>query len=199
MAKAVELLARVKLREPERMARAFPFELSGGERQRAMIAMALSCGPKLLVADEPTTALDVTVQAKILDLIAALADETRAAVMLISHDLVVVARHCERVVVMYAGQDMENGPAAAVLGDARHPYTQALLAARPRLGAPRGARLAAIPGTAPAAGQAPRGCPFAPRCPRAAPVCTQDAPPVVRLADGRSLRCARVDAEGRPT
>ncbi len=199
MGRAVELLGQVRLREPERLARAYPFELSGGERQRVMIAMALSCEPKLLVADEPTTALDVTVQAKILDLIAALAAETHAAVMLISHDLAVVARHCQRVMVMYAGQAMEEGPAATVLGDARHPYTQALLAARPRFGAPRGARLPAIAGSAPAAGEAGQGCPFAPRCPRAAPSCAQSPPPVVRLADGRSLRCSRVDAEGRPT
>jgi peptide/nickel transport system ATP-binding protein len=198
MRRAIELLGHVRLREPERLARAYPFELSGGERQRVMIAMALSCEPKLLVADEPTTALDVTVQAKVLDLIAALAQEAHASVMLISHDLAVVARHCRRVMVMYAGEVVEEGPAATVLGDARHPYTQALLAARPRFGGPRGARLPAIAGSAPAAGEAGHGCPFAPRCPRAAPVCSQSAPPVVRLAGGRSLRCARVDAEGRP-
>jgi peptide/nickel transport system ATP-binding protein len=199
MRKAVELLGHVRLRDPEKRARAYPFELSGGERQRAMIAMALSCSPKLLIADEPTTALDVTVQAKILDLIAQLAADAHAAVMLISHDLAVIARHCERVMVMYAGEVMEEGPAAIVLGDARHPYTQALLAARPRFGAPRGARLPAIPGSAPAAGAERKGCSFAPRCPRAAPVCETKAPPVVRLDGSRSLRCARVDAEGRPT
>jgi len=198
MRKAVEWLGHVRLRDPERLAHAYPFELSGGERQRAMIAMALSCGPRLLVADEPTTALDVTVQARILDLIATLAAETQAAVMLISHDLAVIARHCKKVIVMYSGRVMEEGPAASVLGDARHPYTQALLAARPRFGAPRGQRLPAIPGAAPAAGEAGPGCAFAPRCPRAAPICTERDPPVVRLEGGRSLRCARVDAEGRP-
>jgi len=196
--KAVELLGRVRLRDPDRLAHAYPFELSGGERQRAMIAMALSCEPRLIVADEPTTALDVTVQAKILDLLATLGHEAQTAIVLISHDLAVVSRRCERVMVMYAGEVMEQGPARAVLGDARHPYTQALLAARPRLGAPRGARLPAIPGAAPAAGEAGAGCPFTPRCPRAAPGCGQAPPPVVRLEGERSLRCWRVDAEGRP-
>jgi peptide/nickel transport system ATP-binding protein len=198
-AKAVELLVRVRLRDPDRLAQAYPFELSGGERQRAMIAMALSCEPRLIVADEPTTALDVTVQAKILDLLAALGHEAQTAIVLISHDLAVVARRCERVMVMYAGEVMEQGPARAVLGDARHPYTQALLAARPRLGAPRGARLPAIPGWAPAAGEAGAGCPFAPRCPRAALDCAQAPPPVVKLEGERSLRCWRVDTLGRPT
>src|SRR5579875_1906004 len=150
-AEAVRLIARVRLRDPEKLARAHPFQLSGGERQRAMIAMALACGPKLLIADEPTTALDVTVQAEILDLIAALSAETGLAVLLVSHDLAVIARHCQRVVVMYGGAVMEEGPAAAVLGEAAHPYTRALLAARPRLGAPPGARLAAIPGAGGAA------------------------------------------------
>ncbi len=197
MRKAIDLLARVRLRDPERLARAYPFQLSGGERQRVMIAMAISCEPRLLVADEPTTALDVTVQARILDLIAVLAEESRAAIMLISHDLAVVARHCKRVIVMYAGEMMEEGPAPAVLGDARHPYTQALLSARPRFGV-RGQRLAAIPGAAPAAGEAIVGCRFASRCPRVAAVCTEKPPPVVKLDGRRSLRCARVDAEGRP-
>ena len=197
MRKAIDLLARVRLRDPERLARAYPFQLSGGERQRVMIAMAISCEPRLLVADEPTTALDVTVQARILDLIAVLAEESRAAIMLISHDLAVVARHCKRVIVMYAGEIMEEGPAPAVLGDARHPYTQALLSARPRFGV-RGQRLAAIPGAAPAAGEAIVGCRFASRCPRVAAVCTEKPPPVVKLDGRRSLRCARVDAEGRP-
>ena len=135
-AEAVKLLARVRLRDPERVARAYPFALSGGERQRAMIAMALSCSPKLLIADEPTTALDVTVQARILDLLATLGAQSEMATLLVSHDLAVVARHCHRVLVMYGGTVMESGPAEAVLRDARHPYTRALLEARPRAGAP---------------------------------------------------------------
>src|ERR1700761_4156389 len=144
-AEAVRLLERVRLRDPEKLARAYPFALSGGERQRAMIALALACSPKLLIADEPTTALDVTVQAKILDLIAALGAESGLSVLLVSHDLAVIARHCARVLVMYGGAAMEEGPAEAVLGAALHPYTRALMAARPKLGV-RGARLAAIPG-----------------------------------------------------
>jgi len=197
-AKAVELLGHVRLRDPERQAHAYPFALSGGERQRAMIAMALACGPKLIIADEPTTALDVTVQAKILDLIASLAEESHMATLLVSHDLAVIARHCRRVIVMYGGQTMEEGPVETVLGDARHPYTQALLGARPRFGAPRGARLSAIAGAAATVDEKGIGCPFAPRCPRAAAICRAAPPPVLTLAGGHRVRCARVDAEGRP-
>jgi peptide/nickel transport system ATP-binding protein len=197
-AKAVELLGHVKLRDPERMARAYPFALSGGERQRAMIAMALSCGPNLIIADEPTTALDVTVQAKILDLLAALGAESDMAIVLVSHDLAVIARHCRRVLVMYGGAVMEEGPVESVLGDARHPYTRALLEARPRFGAPRGERLNAIAGAAPAASQAPRGCPFAGRCPRTADACHDVTPPAIRLANDHVARCLRIDSLGRP-
>ena len=123
---AVRLLDRVQLRDPAGIARAYPFALSGGERQRAMIAMALSCRPRLIIADEPTTALDVTVQAKILDLLASLSAEDDMAMLLVSHDLAVIARHCRRVLVMYGGAVMEEGPVEAVLGEARHPYTRAL-------------------------------------------------------------------------
>jgi peptide/nickel transport system ATP-binding protein len=189
---AVRLLARVQLRDPERLARAYPFALSGGERQRVMIAMALACGPKLVIADEPTTALDVTVQAKILDLLASLSAESGLSILLVSHDLAVIARHCRRVLVMYGGAAMEEGPVEAVLGKALHPYTRALLAARPKLGGPRGAKLAAIPGQAMAAAE---GCAFAERCPLALPACRRD-PPAVRLADGHVVRCVRVTPEG---
>src|SRR5271157_5554605 len=125
--KAVEGLGHVNLRDPPAIARAYPFALSGGERQRAMIAMALSCGPKLIIADEPTTALDVTVQARILDLLATLGEQSNMAMLLVSHDLAVIARHCRRVMVMYGGTIMESGPVDAVLRRARHPYTRALL------------------------------------------------------------------------
>jgi len=192
-AEAVRLLERVRLREPERAARAYPFALSGGERQRVMIAMALACGPKLLIADEPTTALDVTVQAQILDLLATLGEERGLAILLVSHDLAVIARHCRRALVMYGGAVMEEGPVEAVLGEALHPYTRALLAARPKLGGVRGERLAAIPG---AGGAAPTGCAFSTRCPLALPVCRAD-PPAVALAGGRVVRCARVTPDGR--
>ncbi len=197
--RAVELLEHVRLREPDRLARAYPFALSGGERQRAMIAMALACGPKLIIADEPTTALDVTVQAKILDLLASLSAEANLAILLVSHDLAVIARHCRRVLVMYGGAAMEEGPVGAVLGAARHPYTRALLEARPKLGAPRGARLSAIAGAPPGAVGISPGCAFAPRCPLALPACRERPPPGVRLPDDHFVRCLRVDSHGRLT
>jgi peptide/nickel transport system ATP-binding protein len=197
--KAVELLGHVNLRDPPAMARAYPFALSGGERQRAMIAMALSCGPKLIIADEPTTALDVTVQAKILDLLASLSAESDMAILLVSHDLAVIARHCRRVLVMYGGAVMEEGPVEAVLGDARHPYTRALLEARPRLGAPRGERLRAIPGSAPSADEAPSGCPFAGRCPLTMDACRAAPPPPIRVGADHIVRCLRFDEVGRLT
>ncbi len=176
-AEAVQLLQRVGLPDPARRARAYPHELSGGQRQRAMIAMALSCGPRLIIADEPTTALDVTVQAQILDLIADLGAQSDMALILVSHDLAVIAQNCERVLVMYGGMAMESGRTADVLARPAHPYTKALLQARPRVGARRGERLRAIPGSAPSAGAAPKGCPFAGRCPMTIAACSDALPP----------------------
>jgi peptide/nickel transport system ATP-binding protein len=196
---AVRLLDRVKLREFKAKARAYPFELSGGERQRAMIAMALSCTPSLLIADEPTTALDVTVQARILDLLRDLGSQSNMAMILVSHDLAVIAQNCAWVLVMYGGSIMESGPVGAVLESASHPYTRALLAARPRPGAPRGERLMAISGNAPGAGAGSNGCPFAGRCPEVRQICREAPPPVVRFAVGREARCHRIDSEGRLT
>ena len=196
-AEAVRLLDRVKLREPERVARAYPFALSGGERQRAMIAMALSCGPQLIIADEPTTALDVVAQAKILDLLATLSEQSNMATLLVSHDLAVIARHCRRALVMYGGAIMESGPAEAVLRRARHPYTRALLEARPRPRAPRGERLRAIAGAAPPSASAPQGCPFAGRCPLTIDACRAAPLPTVELEGDHRVRCVRVDASGR--
>ena len=158
-ARAVQLLEHVRLAEPERAARSYPFALSGGERQRAMIAMAIGCSPRLVIADEPTTALDVTVQARILALIDGLRVELKMAILLVSHDLAVIAGHCDRVIVMYAGMIMESGPVEAVLREPRNPYTLALLEARPRPGAPRGARLKTIPGAPPVAEDQSRGLP----------------------------------------
>ncbi|MGD1015167.1 MAG: ABC transporter ATP-binding protein [Roseiarcus sp.] len=198
-AEAVRLLDRVRLRDPERIARAYPFALSGGERQRAMIAMALSCGPRLIIADEPTTALDVTVQAKILDLLASLGEQSNMATLLISHDLAVVARHCRSVLAMYGGTLMESGPVDAVLRRARHPYTRALLEARPRPGAPRGERLRAIAGVAPPSASALVGCPFAGRCPLTLDVCRTTPLPTIEFEAEHRVRCHRVDAEGRLT
>jgi peptide/nickel transport system ATP-binding protein len=197
LAEATTLLQRVGLPDPARRARSYPHELSGGQRQRAMIAMALSCAPKLVIADEPTTALDVTVQAQILDLLARLREETGMALILVSHDLAVIAQNCERVIVMYGGMVMESGPTRDVLERPAHPYTRALIAARPQLGAERGARLRTIPGVAPPAGQAPKGCAFAGRCPLTIEACGAAMPPALPLGPDRFARCIRLDEAER--
>ncbi|HSU99212.1 MAG TPA: ABC transporter ATP-binding protein [Roseiarcus sp.] len=194
-ARAVGLLERVQLAEPERAARSYPFELSGGERQRAMIAMAIGCTPRLIIADEPTTALDVTVQARILALIDGLRSESGMAVLLVSHDLAVIAGHCDRVIVMYAGVIMESGPVEAVLRRPRNPYTLALLEARPRPDAPRGARLKTIPG-APPAKHNNVGCPFAGRCVLTIGICQTAPPPEVAFGAGQVSRCHRAHEVG---
>jgi peptide/nickel transport system ATP-binding protein len=195
--RAVHLLERVRLAEPERAARSYPFELSGGERQRAMIAMAIGCGPRLIIADEPTTALDVTVQARILALIDGLKSESKMAVLLVSHDLAVIAGHCERVIVMYAGVIMESGPVETVLREPRNPYTLALLEARPRPGAPRGARLATIPGAPPAQHKYRKGCPFAGRCALTIDLCWTAPPPEARFGPNHVSRCHRAREVGK--
>src|SRR3984885_8234840 len=193
---AVDLLERVRLAERERAARSYPFELSGGERQRAMIAMAIGCSPRLVIADEPTTALDVTVQARILALIDGLRPESKMAILLVSHDLAVIAGHCERVIVMYAGVIMESGPVEAVLREPRNPYTLALLEARPRPGAPRGARLKTIPGAPPVAEIHREGCPFAGRCALTIAICRSVPPPEVAFDAGHISRCHRAGEVG---
>ena len=198
-AEAVKLLERVGLPEPARRARAYPHELSGGQRQRAMIAMALGCAPRLIIADEPTTALDVTVQAQILDLIADLGAQSDMALILVSHDLAVIAQNCERVLVMYGGMAMESGRTQDVLAQPAHPYTKALLQARPRVGARRGERLQAIAGAAPSAGAMPKGCPFAGRCPLTIEACRDALPAPVTLGDDHVARCIRIDAAERLT
>ena len=194
--RAVDLLERVRLAEPERAARSYPFALSGGERQRAMIAMAIGCSPRLVIADEPTTALDVTVQARILALIDGLRSESKMAVLLVSHDLAVIAGHCDRVIVMYAGMIMESGPVAAVLREPRNPYTLALLEARPRPGAPRGARLKTIPGAPPVAQDHRVGCSFAGRCALTIDICRAVVPPEVAFGAGHLSRCHRAGEVG---
>jgi len=194
--RAIELLERVRLAEPERAARSYPFALSGGERQRAMIAMAIGCSPRLVIADEPTTALDVTVQARILALIDGLRAESGMAILLVSHDLAVIAGHCDRVMVMYAGVIMESGPVDAVLRRPRNPYTLALLEARPRPGAPRGARLATIPGAPPAAPADRAGCPFAGRCALTLDQCWTTPPPQVAFGANHMSRCHRAGDVG---
>jgi peptide/nickel transport system ATP-binding protein len=196
--RAVQLLGRVGLLEPERAALSYPFALSGGERQRAMIAMAIGCNPRLIIADEPTTALDVTVQARILALIDALRSESKMAVLLVSHDLAVIAGQCDRVIVMYAGVIMEMGPVETVLREPRNPYTLALLEARPQPGAPRGARLKTIPG-APQPKEGPRaGCPFAGRCALTVDICWAAPPPEVAFGLNHVSRCHRASEVGGP-
>jgi peptide/nickel transport system ATP-binding protein len=181
-ARAIEMLRLVRIPEPERRARQYPHELSGGMRQRVMIAMALACHPKLLIADEPTTALDVTIQAQILDLMRVLKSEIGAAIILITHDLGVVAEMAQRVVVMYAGRKVEEAPVGDLFRRPQHPYTLGLLASVPRLGATLGRaeppRLAEIPGTVPSLRDPIVGCAFAPRCAYATERCSREAPPL---------------------
>ncbi len=187
-ARAIELLGLVGLPDPEQRVDVYPHELSGGQRQRVMIAMALSCEPDLLIADEPTTALDVTIQAQILDLLAELRRRLGMAIVLITHDLGVVAEVCDRVVVMYAGQVREQAPAAAIFGDPRDPYTQGLLSSIPRLGE-HAEKLAVIPGTVPSPARWPAGCRFHTRCPFAWDLCLREAPPFFHPAEEHDVRC----------
>lgn len=185
----LELLADVGLPDPVRAASAYPCELSGGQCQRVMLAMALAAEPKLLVADEPTTALDVTTQRKILGLMDRLARERQMALLLITHNLGIVASYMERLYVMYAGRIVESGRVKDVLSNPRHPYTQGLLAAVPSLKLER-MELQDIPGTVPPPGRFPAGCAFAPRCAFATPECTSVVPPLFET-DGRAVRCLR--------
>jgi peptide/nickel transport system permease protein len=187
-ARAVALLQEVGLPDARQRARAFPHELSGGQRQRAMIAAAVANGPRLLIADEPTTALDVTIQAQILDLLAALKARSGMGLIFVTHNLAVVAEIADRVCVMYAGEIMETGPVAEVFARPRHPYTAALIASVPEGGS---GRLAAIPGVVPLPGALPHGCCFAPRCRLAGPECTAAPPPLARIAPGRASRCIK--------
>ncbi|MBA2665965.1 MAG: ABC transporter ATP-binding protein [Trueperaceae bacterium] len=188
--RAVSFLGRVGIPKPETRMESYPFQLSGGMRQRAMIAMALSCGPSLLIADEPTTALDVTTQANILDLIQDLQAEFGMTVMFITHDLGVVAEIADDVAVMYLGMVVERGDVDAVFHDPKHPYTRALLRSIPRMGARSGARLEAIRGMVPHPFARPTGCPFHTRCQEAMPgVCATIVPPRESLAPGRDVRC----------
>jgi peptide/nickel transport system ATP-binding protein len=188
--RAIELLRRVKIPSPERRIDEYPHRLSGGMRQRVMIAIALACDPQLLIADEPTTALDVTIQAQILDLMRELKAESGAAIILITHDLGVVAEICDDVAVMYAGEIVEQAPVEALFDLPQHPYTIGLLGAIPRLG-DRAERLATIEGMVPNMAAPPVGCRFAPRCPFAIDRCRGERPPIVRLDGDRWSRCFR--------
>jgi len=185
---AEAMLARVGLPEPRRRMVGYPHELSGGQRQRVMIAMALMLSPELLIADEPTTALDVTVQGQILELMLDLAREAGTAILLVTHNLGVVAQTADAVAVMYSGRVVENAPVAAFFAGPAHPYSQGLLASLPRVGE-LGRRLTPIPGTVPSLSALPTGCHFHPRCPRAFEPCSRQTPPLFELPGGRQARC----------
>jgi peptide/nickel transport system ATP-binding protein len=186
--RAIDLLERVGIPEPASRADAFPHQLSGGMRQRVLIAMALACGPEILIADEPTTALDVTIQAQILELLAGLQRELGMTILLITHDLGVVAEVCDEVVVLYAGAIAERAPTRELFASPRHPYTAGLLRSLPRLGQGRD-RLPEIPGIVPDLRHLPAGCRFQDRCARAAERCRVEEPPLEALSAGRAARC----------
>jgi oligopeptide/dipeptide ABC transporter ATP-binding protein len=195
-ASAVEAMHEVAIPDPARRADDYPHQLSGGMRQRVMIAMALACDPKLLIADEPTTALDVTIQAQILELIDELRRTRRLGVLLITHDLGVVAEVADRVAVMYTGRIVEESPVAELFARPKHPYTEGLLRSVPKLteaGVKREARLSTIEGTVPKPTNLPPGCHFAPRCPHRMPRCTEGDIPLYQLEHGVSVRCVLYD------
>jgi oligopeptide transport system ATP-binding protein len=187
---AIRLLQAVRIPSPETRFRLYPHQISGGQRQRVMIAMAFACNPELLIADEPTTALDVTVQAQILALMADMQRRTDAGVLLITHDLGVVAEVCDRVLVMYAGRIVESGTAAQIFRTPMHPYTQGLLESLPQIGADRTRRLSSIPGQPPDLTNLPAGCAFFDRCPKRMPgTCDRSEPPPSTHEPGRTVRC----------
>ncbi len=193
-AEAQRLLERVQLPQARERLDAYPHQLSGGQRQRVVIAIALACGPDLLIADEPTTALDVTIQREVLTLIQELVREDGMGLILISHDLGVMADSVQRLLVMYGGTVVESGPTAAVFKRLAHPYTQGLFAARPRLGLARGTRLATIPGRVPSLADMPAGCPFADRCHQVMDACRAAPPAAVRVGEQHEARCVRVES-----
>jgi len=188
--RAIEMLRRVRIPSPEERIDEYPHKLSGGMRQRVMIAIALACDPELLIADEPTTALDVTIQAQILDLMRDLKAKTGAAVILITHDLGVVAEVCDEVAVMYAGEIVERAPVEVLFDEPQHPYTLGLMGSIPRVDRPA-ERLATIEGSLPDMSSPPVACRFAPRCPFVEERCTAAPPPIVTLSPGHWSRCFR--------
>ena len=188
--RALEALNRVRIADARQVMDRYPHQLSGGMQQRVVIAMALACDPQLLVLDEPTTGLDATVEAEVLDLVQSLRTETGAALLLIAHNLGVIRRMCDRVGVMYAGKLVEEGPAREVFDQPRHPYTVGLLRCLPRRGARKEhRRLQTIPGFLPQIGEPLPACVFVDRCPLATDICSQDPPPLVPVGDGRVSRC----------
>jgi oligopeptide/dipeptide ABC transporter ATP-binding protein len=189
--RAIEMLQKVQIPSPESRAAQYPHKFSGGMRQRAMIAMALACGPKLILADEPTTALDVTIQAQVMNLMLRLKNELHTAIVLITHDLGIIAEAASRVIIMYAGKIMEEAPVRELFKDPRHPYTQGLLGSVPVIGCSKrpSRRLQEIPGMVPNPLRMPPGCRFNPRCPQAMPVCCSEPPPMIRLGAHRRVSC----------
>jgi oligopeptide/dipeptide ABC transporter ATP-binding protein len=187
--RAMEMLEAVGVSSPAQRLREYPHELSGGMRQRVMIAMALSCHPSLLIADEPTTALDVTIQAQVLALMRRLKEVFEASILFITHDLGVIAQMADEVAVMYLGRIVERAPVAEIFGSPAHPYTLGLLSSTPSILRPRSERLRPIKGTVPSAADSPHGCAFADRCPVVMDVCRGKAPPVSRIAAGHEVRC----------
>ena len=189
--KSIEALRMVNVPMPEKRVDCYPYELSGGLRQRVMIAMALACRPELLIADEPTTALDVTIQAQVLDLMCKLRDELGTAIAFITHDLGVVSELCSRTIVLYCGEIMEEGDTESLLTFPLHPYTEGLKASLPERGSRD--RLHVIPGSVPSALDFPKGCVFAPRCPYATARCAAEKPPLYDMGGGRAVRCFRCE------
>jgi peptide/nickel transport system ATP-binding protein len=200
LAQAGKLLELVQISDPARRVREYPYQLSGGMRQRAMIAMALACQPKVLIADEPTTALDVTIQAQILHLLREIQQRLGTSIVLITHDLGVVAQMCQRVIVMYAGRKVEEGSVDDILDRAQHPYTQALIRSLPDFadGQDHTARLAELPGIVPVMTPESRGCAFAARCPEAQPRCSEQAPPAADAGSRHRVWCWARAAEPAP-
>jgi len=197
--KVIEMLSDVKIPNPEVVAKQYPHQLSGGMRQRVMIAMALACQPKLLIADEPTTALDVTIQAQILKLMNDLKRSHGTAILFITHDLGVIAQMADDVAVMYCGQVVEKAPARTIFtkSDFSHPYTEGLMVSIPRLDTPANVRLDAIPGAVPHPLDLPKGCKFAPRCKYCTEKCKEEEPALVEVAPGQQVRCFYARKEER--
>ncbi len=188
-AKAIEMLEKVQIPNAKERAKQYPHQYSGGMRQRAMIAMALSCNPKLLIADEPTTALDVTIQAQIIDLLSEIRNDLGTAIVLITHDLGVVANLADRVAVMYAGQVVETGVSRDIFHNPSHPYTRALLSSLPKHDTSKDERLTSIPGTPPDLVKPPLGCGFAARCEQCMKICKENQPPKFTLGNGHEVSC----------